>query len=1039
MSLRDRAKVFSIAPGAPFLKTLANALCDGTLVEGFKDNGDPLALSTVTIYVPTRRAARALRSEFARRNISGAAILPTIKPLGEFDEDLGFFDETGESLSLEVPIGNEERILQLARLVRQWASQIPGTVRDLFGEDPMVLPSTSADAIWLARDLATLMDEVEREGGDWQKLKSIVPEALAGWWQLTLSFMEIVANRWPEFLQQEGLADPAMHRNSILNAETNRLREKGSTGPVIAAGSTGSVPATAELLSVIARLPQGAVVLPGLDFNLTDEAWDALAEKDDAPSVYGHPQFGLKKLLGKFSTLRGDVTEIGAVEATLKARGQTISAALMPADVTHLWSGLQGLEIGAGFAQVCEIVAPSESLEALAIAVALREAIENKAYPAALVTTDRTLARRVSAELERFGIQADDSGGTPLDQTPPAALFQMMLDVVFDTVDPARLLALLKHPLTTVGKDRKVARRGAEVLEIIAMRGTVVPLDIESILNLVAEPGTSDEQHGKRWTDRYGPADIELAADIGAALGRSLRPLIDFIDSKDTSVTEACRISVAAFEALGKDGEGSVKALYQSEAGEAFAAHLRALVSVSNEYKFDAHEWPSVYRALTSGQSVKPRLGSDPRVFIWGALEARLQDVETVILGSLNEKSWPARPSDDPFLSRGMKNGIGIEPPERRVGLAAHDFQMLMGGKRVILSRAARIEGAPSVPSRWLQRLHALLGESETKAMQLRAENYLCWARGLDLGERTELAKRPCPKPPVELRPVRFSVTEIETLRRDPYAIYAKRILGLEPLPPLIREPDARERGNLFHNILEEFVEARPSIPGDAHLLRAIGRKHFKEAMLPEETEAVWWRRFEKTIDAFNDMESERAAGISACHVELSSGEIPVDGTRATLRGRADRIDILKSGAAAIIDYKTGTRPSVKEAYTLIAPQLPLEAALLSRGGFSKAGANKADDLLYVRLKPDGDVVAESIVEPKRMKKYARGGEPLSAHELGEVSWGRLRKIIQHYDGPDTGYISRALPFSAANLDGDYDHLARVLEWSAGGEDGEGE
>ena len=190
---------------------------------------------------------------------------------------------------------------------------------------------------------------------------------------------------------------------------------------------------------------------------------------------------------------------------------------------------------------------------------------------------------------------------------------------------------------------------------------------------------------------------------------------------------------------------------------------------------------------------------------------------------------------------------------------------------------------------------------------------------------------------------------------------------------------------------------------------------------------------------AFIDMEAKRAADIAACHVELSSGDIAIDGTRATLRGRADRIDRLKSGAAAIIDYKTGARPSVKEAYTLIAPQLPLEAALLARGGFAKAGANKADDLLYVRLKPDGDVIAESIVDPKRMKKHARGGEPLSAHELGEVSWERLRKIILHYDNPDTGYISRALPFSAANLDGDYDHLARVLEWSAGGEDGDGE
>ncbi len=1028
MNLRTRANVFSIAPGAPFLKTLVDALCDGTLVEGFKDNGDPLALSTVTIYVPTRRAARALRSEFARRNASGASILPVIKPLGEFDEDLGFFDETGESLSLDEPIGKEERILQLARLVRQWAGQIPGAVRELFGEDPMVLPSTSADAVWLARDLASLMDEVEREGGDWQKLNAIVSEALAGWWQLTLSFMEIVVRHWPDFLQQEGFSDPATHRNQVLRAETARLASNGSTGPVIAAGSTGSVPATAELLEVIARLPQGAVILPGLDFDLPDEAWDTLDQQDETPSVVGHPQFGLKSLLKKFMALRSDVIEIGDVSDTLMARGKVISAALMPADVTHLWSKMRDLDISSGFDEVCEIVAPSESLEALSIAVALREAVENKAFPAALVTTDRTLARRVSAELERFGIKADDSGGTPLDQTPPAALFQMMLDVVFDTPDPARFLALLKHPLIALGMELKTARRGAEVLEIIAMRGTVVPLDITSILQLVASPGTSDDPHQQRWTDRYEPEDIELAADIGVALGVALQPLIDLRDAKDISVGLACSVSVAAFEALGRDVGGSVKALYDSEAGEAFAKHLRALVSVSDSYSFNASEWPSVYRALTHGLSVKPRLGSDPRVFIWGALEARLQEVKTVILGGLNEKSWPARPADDPFLSRGMKSSIGIAPPERRVGLAAHDFQMFLGAKRVILSRAARIEGAPSVPSRWLQRLHAVLGEVRTKAMHTRAEPYLAWARGLDLGRKSDLAKRPNPKPPLDLRPARFSVTEIEKLIRDPYAIHAKRILGLEPLQDLLRNPDVLERGHLFHTIAEVFVRDRKSVPGTAQELTAVGKRLFAEEALPPETEALWWRRFERMVQDFITFETERAGTVASYGVELQSAKIAISDTGVTLGGRADRIDLLHSGMADIIDYKTGNTPSLKQAYQLLAPQLALEAALMARGGFFSGKAVSANDLLYVRLKANGAVNPESVLSAKDNSAAD------DASALGERAWLKLTELVRYYLVLEHGYLSRRAPFKSA-FDGDYDHLARVQEWSSGADE----
>ncbi len=1030
MSLRGRANVFSIAPGAPFLSTLADALCDGTLVDGFKVSGDPLALSTVTIYVPTRRAARALRSEFSRRSTSGAAILPTIKPLGEFEEDLGFFDETGDSLSFNAPIGNEERVLQLARLVKQWARNIPDTVRDLFGEDPMVLPTTSADAVWLARDLASLMDEAEREGGDWQKLQSIVPEALASWWQLTLNFMAIVTEHWPEHLKANGLSDPATHRNLILEAEAERLRSKGSEGPVIAAGSTGSVPATAALLGVIATLPQGAVVLPGLDFAnmLGDEAWTELDKFKDAPSLFGHPQLGLKRLLDKLKIARADVLQIGNVTVALSARGKLVSAALMPADVTHLWSGLRGNDVKSGFETVCEIVAPSESQEALAIAVALREAVENNAYPAALVTTDRTLARRVSAELERFGIKADDSAGTPLDQTPPAVLFQMMLDVVFDTADPARLLALLKHPLTSLGKDRKTARRGAEVLEMIRMRGTVAPLDIGRILKVISEPVTSGDRDQERWTDRYGPQDIELAADIGLALGAALRPLIDFMVTKNTSVTEACRLSVSVFEAIGKDGTGSLKALYDSEAGEAFAKHLRALVSVSDSYKFDAREWPSVYRALTSGQSVKPRLGSDPRVFIWGALEARLQDVETIILGGLNEKSWPARPADDPFLSRGMKGGIGIDPPERRIGLAAHDFQMLMGAKRVILSRAARIEGAPSVPSRWLQRLHAVLGKDETKSMQARADNHLRWARGLDLGPKVDLAKRPCPKPPLDIRPKQFSVTEIETLIRDPYAIHAKRILGLRPLDDLLRDPDVMERGRLFHKIAEVFVAERASAPGTPAELTAVGRKLFAQESLPPETEILWWRRFERMIDEFVAFETTRAPQSASCGVELQSLRIPIDDTGVTLNGRADRIDLLTSGGADILDYKTGSTPSISQAFQLLSPQLALEAALMARGGFFNGKAIAASDLIYVRLKADGTVKGESVLTAKKNTD----GEDAAA--LGERAWQKLNELVRHYLVANHGYLSRRAPFKSA-FDGDYDHLARAQEWSSGGDE----
>lgn len=1020
MKLRDKPNIFTVAPGAPFLRVLATALSDGTLVTGFKADGDPLALASATIYVPTRRAARELRTEFARLSGVEAAILPTIRPLGEFDEE---FDLAGSDLEPLMPIGREARLAELARMVRQWAGTLQDNVRDLFGSDPLVLPSTSADAIWLARHLADLMDEAEREGADWTKLKDLVPEELANWWQLTLGFMKIVTEHWPRHLAQNRLTDPVANRNFLIRNEAARLNRQASQGPVIAAGSTGSMPATAELLKVISRLPNGALVLPGLDLKLDEGSWRAVGQADKNASVYGHPQFGLYKLLEFCNATRGDVGELGNVSKDIEVRNAAVSLALLPADETGAWSALSGKVNG--FDHVCEMVPASETAEALAVSAALREAVEFGHTPAALVTSDRTLARRVAAELERFGIIADDSGGTPLEQTSPASLFSLMLDVSFEVPDPAALLSLLQHPLTSLGVDRKTARRGAETIDLTLLRGSVLPMTADAILQHMHSPKPMEagkDRTGK-WADRFTSDELEAAVDLRNAFCKAIAPLQALKDKSQVNTSEACIASVKAFEAIGIDADAGLSRLYGSEAGEKFAELLRSLCALNNDFCFSPAEWPAVFRAYMNGTSVKPRHGSDPRVFIWGALEARLQEVETVILGGLNETVWPARPTDDPYLSRTMKTTVALEPPERRIGLAAHDFQMLMGHPRVILSRSARRDGAPTVPSRWLQRLHALLGADGTKALHQRGQRYLDWAAQIDGGENTIRLDAPKPKPPLNVRPKHFSVTEIETLRRDPYSIYAKKILGLIPLPELVREADARERGNLFHKILERFVAERQAAPGLLSNLLQIGREEFVAAALPAETHALWWRRFEKTVPALFKIEVERAQAIMRSVIEASSASLPVDGTGVTLSGRADRIDVLNDGTAAIIDYKSGGSSSARQAKILLAPQLPLEAALLRRGAFKDPGALKSSELAYERLKPGGEVSWEPVAND--------GSKLESAADLGELAWKKLGHILGHYGNADTAYESQVLPASERRA-GDYDHLARVLEWSSG-------
>ncbi|MEX0407671.1 double-strand break repair protein AddB [Aquibium sp. LZ166] len=1031
MSTITTPRVYSIPPGVRFLPTLVDTFLAGDLVPGFVFDGDPLRLADATIYVPTRRAARELRAIFASR-MGGSAILPVIRPLGDFDEDAVLFEgNSAAELELAPPIAPMERLLALAPLIQAWKRRLPSHVAAMFEED-IVVPASFADSIWLARDLAALMDEIETEGVEWAGLASLVGRDLAAWWQVTLEFLSIVTDAWPKMLEELDRSNPAAHRGAMIRAEAERMRRNPPSGPVIAAGSTGSIPATARLLASIARLPQGAVILPGLDRMLDAEAWKVIGESSQPSSAFGHPQYGLKKLLATIGLLRDDVVELGAPPPALAGRNVVVSEALRPAETTERWLETRNvveraLSSGA-LSGVALIEAANEREEAIAVAVALREAITGEDSHVALVTSDRELARRVAAELARFGIVADDSGGTLLSRTLPGQLLIQMLTAVFAPGDPVPLLALLKHPMFRIGHRRAEIRRLVELTELVALRGGTGRPDIATLASdfLDRHDGFETAPRKPFWWDRLGSDDVGSVARLLISLADALQPLIALRDRDEASMADLAAATVAGLEAMGRDEDGSLAGLYPGDAGEGLVSFLRDLVAACGDTAVAPAEWPAILGALISAETVKPSAGSDPRVSIWGTLEARLQSADLLVIGGLNEGTWPRKAEADRFMSRMMKTGIDLEPPERRIGLAAHDFVMAMGTERVVLSRAARAGDAPAVASRWLQRLLTVVGAEEAGALKRRGERYIGWARQLDDGEDVPFAPRPNPKPPLDARPKKFSVTEIETLRRDPFAIYAKRILGLYPMEPLVRDPGAAERGTLFHEILHRFTAS--GVDPNAHDARdrlvAIGRACFDEIALPVDVEAVWWPRFMAMAPHLIGFERDRAPGLLSRHAEDRAQATPIGTTGVTLSGYADRIDSRPSGLADIIDYKTGTSPSKGQAHTLLAPQLALEGALLKHGAFAGAGKAEPADLLYVRLKANGEVVPESIL---KFKSAIR-----SASELSDEAWARLEKLIAHYGNPETGYLSRALPFREGDTSGDYDHLARVLEWSAG-------
>ncbi|MFB2553002.1 double-strand break repair protein AddB [Ensifer soli] len=1043
--------VLTIPPGLPFLRTLAQALCDGRLVEGYRHDGsDPLSLAGITLFVPTRRAARVLRSEFVDCLGGRSAILPVIRALGETDDDSGFFDaDVPILLDLAPPLPNAARLIELGRLILAWRNRLPAAITAVHAESPLIAPASPADALWLARNLCELIDAIETEEVDWSALDRLEAGEHALWWELTQEFLGIARVYWQDRLVELRRSSPSRHRNAVLDAETERIATRPSDGPVIIAGSTGSIPATASLIAAVQKRDDGVIVLPGLDQDMTDAQWTALAtEQADGrseTSERSHPQYGLFRLLRRMGVPRHAVRAIGAAPDDLALRQTLVSAAMLPSEATDQWPdvmrGVNADALQAAFAGVTLIEAAAEREEATAIAVALRLALgEETESRAALVTPDRDLARRVVAELHRFGIEADDSAGTPLAETPPGTLAILATEAALRPGDPVAIAALLKHPLLRLGLPAEAVRASAGVVERVALRGGTRAIEIGELEPLLAArwAAESAERHRTEWRGDITDASIAGAADLCRRLAAAIEPLASALGtlgrggrplSAELPLSDWATRTGRALEAIAIDARGDLAGLWGGEAGEALAGLFQTVIETDGQMQADGSQWCDIVVALMTGEAIKPPAMRHPRVFIFGALESRLQSVDTIVLGGLNEGVWPPQSANNPFLSRAMKIAMGLEPPERRIGQLAHDLQMAAGTRQLVLTRALRQGGAPTVASRWLQRLMALGGQALSEPMRARGAAYRHWVAALDDRPAEPRAERPAPRPPAERQPLTYSFSEIARLRRDPYAVYARRILRLQPVGAFTVEPGASERGTLYHRVVERFVSAGidpASAEAEAALKRLI-REALDSHPLPPHADHLWRLRLGAVADAFLDWERRRRPTLAASRTEVPA-TMAVGVGEIRLTGIADRIDLLPDGRAVLIDYKTGSSPSEKEARALLDPQLPLEAAVLKAGGFRGLGRHVAAELLYVRLKP-GERFDVTAVNNEAKK----GGR--SADDLADAALAELRKLLDALLSGRHGFASRLIMQRQRDWGGEYDHLARVAEWST--DDGE--
>ncbi len=1053
--------VCTIPPACPFLDTFVDAFLAGDVVPGAPGAADdPLWLADARIFVPTQRSARALADAFRARSGTGSVVLPRILPLGALEAtepDFAFTDPSDERPGADLAAGAPLppaaspvwRRLRLAALIKRWAQAIGGALRTVDGtgtatvddSEAFRVATSSADAFALAGALADLIDEFAIEDVAWRALDDLRMAEFDDYWRITTTFLSIAVTQWPAILAAHGLVDRSARQIALVDAQARALAGDGADaagGPVVAIGSTGSNRATARLLAAIAASPRGAVVLPGLDPDLDAAAWTIVSGRlgEGQEPSFGHPQAALARLLRELDVARADVRPLGAPDPVLARRCRFVAEALRPADTTERWrdwrKAMPPADLAAALAGVTLVEAADEREEALCLAIAMREILEVPGRTGALMTPDRELARRVRGELLRWNVEVADTGGEPLANRPLGVVARLIavaatggamrgagMGTAAAGLDARGTGALLAHPLAVFGRPRQAVARLAAKLEVGVLR--TVALAAKSTAAVFAEARALAGDHHAH------PAQAAIDADDWAALAElwddlaaSLTPLMRLRGEHPLEAWVAAhRIAV---EAVTLDAEIAADE-------DAALADIFAELEADAGLTFDAEGYGQLFARVAAEAALRNTDRPHPCLQIFGLIEARLMTADVVLLGGLDETIWPPPAQSDPFLNRPMRHDLGLSPPERRIGQTAHDFAQAMGNRAAVLSRAAKRGGSPCVPSRFLLRLGAL-GGAQWEGCRARGARLVELARLVDRSPVAPApAKRPRPTPPMALRPVRLSVTQVETLRRDPYTIHAAHILKLQPLPQVGADLDPAGFGSLMHRALHEFT-ADPAAAGTPAArraaLEAIVRRVFAEALQDPVFAAFRWPIIARTMELFLGYDAAQRETAVAIATEFD-GRLTfalADLSPFTLTARADRIDRHRDGSATLIDYKTGQPPGLAEVQVGFAPQLTLEAVMLREGGF---GAPHMAPVAATYLKlggRTGGAVRELTFEDESFEEVAR------RHFDG------LKRMLSSFRDPGTGYPSRPYPKYARSY-GDFDHLARVREWSLGSE-GEG-
>lgn len=961
-------RIFGMPPGADFATAL---------VAGLQKQGAELAptdWARVEIFVNTSRTQRRIRSVF---DAGPARLLPRVRLITDLAND--------PAIDAGLPsVSPLRRRLELSQLVAA-----------LLTQDAKLAPRSALYD--LSDSLATLMEEMHGEGVSPDVFQTLDVTDESGHWDRALKFLRIVT----PYFDENAAPDKDLRLRRVVAGFAEEWATKPPQHPIIVAGSTGSRGATSVLMQAVAKLPQGAVVLPGFDFDMPADVWDSMT---DARVSEDHPQYRFHRFLTAVNVSPADVPAWPDAAAPHAHRNRLVSLSLRPAPVTDQWlrDGPDLGDLKAATQNMTLIEAASPRAEAEAIALRLRIAAQD-GITAALISPDRMLTRQVTAALDRWNIKPDDSAGLPLALSPPGRMLRHTADLFGQPVTSESLLTLLKHPLChSDSDDRGLHLRFTRELELSLRRyGPPFPSP-EALANWAAK---SENENGDRaaWA-AWVSSMITGLDDV------TPRDLADHLDQHLTLTEQLCSGPSA-------DGAG---ALWKEAAGREARRICDTLTTHADAGgELTPREYTNLFGAVLAGGTVRDRDAAHPNILIWGTLEARVQGADLVILGGMNEGIWPEAASPDPWLNRNMRRDAVLLLPERRIGLSAHDYQQAVAAKEVWISRAKRSADAETVSSRWVNRLVNLLGglpdqDGPAALARMRADGDVWLAQSAALsipGAPVPSAHRPSPQPPVAARPTSISVTQVKTLIRDPYSIYARKVLRLNRLDPLTPRVDAALRGMIVHEILENFVSqgVDATAPDAREKLMEIAEQIFARDCPWPTIRAQWLSRLDRVADRFIVGEIGRQA--LAQHHELErKGKIAVGSTGIDLTCKADRIDLTVDGLAYVYDYKTGAVPS-KNQQIAFDKQLLLEAAMIELGAFSDVGRKVVEGASFVAVNTGmRDVPA-----------------PLKDHPAMQV-WDEFQALLLEYQQKSRGYSARIAMFSTADHS-NYDHLSRFGEW----------